>query len=113
MAERGTPMILLGNFSKDDLKKLGDDGRNALIDAVVDDNHDEVERLYRTLHPMTNEEFIRTCSTEELAILLGQIVHNAYQCAFDGRTNKCFNRKNCTGYCNYGWDKWLKEKHTK
>ena len=60
-------MILLGNFSKDDLKKLGDDGRNALIDAVVDDNHDEVERLYRTLHPLTNEEWLRSATFEELA----------------------------------------------
>ena len=60
---------------------------------------------------MTNDEWRKTCSAEEFAELLGNIANNAYFCAINGKTSTCYNRKHCTGYCNYGWEKWLKEKH--
>ena len=59
----------------------------------------------------TNDEWRKTCSAEEFAELLGNIANNAYFCAINGKTSTCYNRKHCTGYCNYGWEKWLKEKH--
>ena len=60
----------------------------------------------------TEQEYIQTCNTEQLADVLGKIAKNAYQCGQDGKTNKCVNRKNCTGYCDYGWEMWLKQPHT-
>lgn len=60
-------VVGLIDFSKEDLAVLGHDGRNALIDAVVSGKHEEVERIYRTLHPLTNEEYIRTASTNDMA----------------------------------------------
>lgn len=59
---------------------------------------------------MTEQEYIQTCNTEQLAKVLGNIAKNAYQCCENGKTNQCVNRHNCTGYCDYGWEKWLKEK---
>lgn len=59
----------------------------------------------------TNEEWFCILSTQEKAKVLGQIAKNAYKCCENGKTNKCVNRHNCTGYCDYGWEKWLKEKH--
>ena len=61
--------------------------------------------------PLTEQEYIQTCSTEQLADVLGKIAKNAYQCGQDGKTNKCVNCKNCTGYCDYGWEVWLKQPH--
>lgn len=60
----------------------------------------------------TEQEYIQTCNTEQLAEVIGNIAKNAYQCCQDGKTNKCVNRHNCTGYCNYGWEMWLKQPHT-
>jgi hypothetical protein len=60
---------------------------------------------------LTNEEWLRQCTTEQLAEVIGNIAKNAYQCCQDGKTNKCVNRHNCTGYCNYGWEMWLKQPH--
>lgn len=59
----------------------------------------------------TEQEYIQTCTTEQLAEVIGNIAKNAYQCCQDGKTNKCVNRKNCTGYCDYGWEMWLKQPH--
>jgi hypothetical protein len=60
---------------------------------------------------MTDQEYIQTCNMEQLAEVLGKIAKNAYQCGQDGKTNKCVNRHNCTGYCDYGWGEWLKQPH--
>ena len=60
----------------------------------------------------TNEEWFCNLSTEEKAKWLGQIAKNAYKCCENGKTNKCVNRNHCTGYCDYGWDEWLKQPHT-
>ena len=67
---------------------------------------------YGKIEPNTNEEWLRQCTTEQLAEVIGNIAKNAYQCCQDGKTNKCVNRKNCTGYCDYGWGMWLKQPHT-
>lgn len=81
--------------------------KNKMLDAVVDcgacNGTGEIEQ--------TNDEWRKTCSAEEFAELLGNIANNAYFCAINGKTSTCYNRKHCTGYCNYGWEKWLKEKH--
>ena len=61
----------------------------------------------------TEQEYIQTCNTEQLAEVIGNIAKNAYLCGQNGKTNKCVNRHNCTGYCDYGWEKWLKQPHTK
>ena len=60
----------------------------------------------------TEEEWLHTLNTEQLAEVLGNIAKNAYQCCQDGKTNKCVNHRNCTGYCDYGWELWLKQPHT-
>lgn len=62
--------------------------------------------------PMTEQEYIQTCNTEQLAEVICNIAKNAYQCCQDGKTNKCVNRNHCTGYCDYGWVEWLKQPHT-
>lgn len=61
---------------------------------------------------LTEQEYIQTCTTEQLAEFLGNIAKNAYQCGQNGKTNKCVNRNHCTGYCDYGWGEWLKQPHT-
>ena len=63
--------------------------------------------------PQTNEEWIKSANTEQLAEVIGNIAKNAYQCGQNGKTNKCVNRNHCTGYCDYGWGEWLKQPHTK
>lgn len=60
----------------------------------------------------TEQEYIQTCNMEQLADVLGKIAKNAYQCGQNGKTNKCVNRNHCTGYCDYGWEMWLKQPHT-
>jgi hypothetical protein len=52
--------------------------------------------------PKTEQEYIQTCNTEQLAEWIGNIAKNAYQCGQNGKTNKCVNRNHCTGYCDYG-----------
>lgn len=69
----------------------------------------EIERS----EPLTEQDYIQTCNTEQLADVLGIIAKNAYQCGQDGKTSKCVNRKNCTGYCEYGWYAWLKQPHNR
>ena len=61
--------------------------------------------------PQTNEEWIKSANTEQLAEVIGNIAKNAYQCGQNGKTNKCVNRNHCTGYCDYGWEEWLKQPH--
>ena len=58
------------------------------------------------------EEWLRQATTEQLAELFGHIAKNAYECGQNGKTNKCVNRNHCTGYCDYGWELWLKQPHT-
>ena len=60
--------------------------------------------------PQTNEEYIRTCSTEELAEFLRDAGEICSIC-------KYWDDTNCSEICPYGtdrkkaWEKWLKEKH--
>ena len=61
--------------------------------------------------PQTEQEWIQTADTEQLAEVIGNIAKNAYQCGQNGKTNKCVNRNHCTGYCDYGWGEWLKQPH--
>jgi nitrogen fixation/metabolism regulation signal transduction histidine kinase len=73
--------------------------------SVVDKSRTEC-KFYQ---PFTNEEYIKSLDTEQLADVIGNIAKNAYQCGQDGKTNKCVNRNHCTGYCDYGWGEWLKQ----
>ena len=68
-----------------------------------------MERQEQIKREQTNEEWFCGLSTEEKAKVIGQIANNAYQCCQDGKTNKCVNRQYCTGYCDYGWELWLKQ----
>ena len=74
--------------------------------------HPVVWDKYGKIKPQTNEEYIHSLNTEQLAEWIGNIAKNAYQCGQDGKTNKCVNRNHCTGYCDYGWEMWLKQPHT-
>ena len=93
------------NFSKEDFEKLGNDGRNALINAVISDKHEEVERIYRTLHPMSNEEWLRSCTTEELVDYI-----YAEKFGTAGTYMRLFMAEHEDAFKD-GIRKWLKEVH--
>lgn len=54
--------------------------------------------------PMTEQEYIQTCNTEELAEFLHGIMIRAVQATWDGK------KPDYPAYL-YDWKKWLKEKH--
>ena len=61
--------------------------------------------------PMTNFEFIQTCTMEELAEWLKEVAHICFACS-----DMCAETSD--EYCKYGyasekdkWIGWLKEKH--
>lgn len=92
------------------------DGKGYVYNALGDFNEDCVycQRKGKVRvegEPMTEQEYIQTCNTEQLAEVLGNIAKNAYQCGQNGKTNKCVNRNHCTGYCDYEWEMWLKQPH--
>ena len=53
---------------------------------------------------MTEQEYIQTCNTEQLAEFLHGIVIRAVQATWDGK------KPDYPAYL-YDWKKWLKEKH--
>ena len=60
--------------------------------------------------PMTNEEYIRTCSTAELVHEIHLMTSNCYVCGSDGVDyRRCYFRKKCTGPKEI--EEWLKEIH--
>lgn len=63
--------------------------------------------------PMTNEEFLRSCSTEELAEFITQIADLCHYC---GTTKKhgaeCVAKKHgYCAFCSVSVREWLQEKH--
>ena len=60
--------------------------------------------------PMTNEEYIRTCSTAELVHVIHLMTTSCYVCGSDGVDyRRCYFRKQCTGPKEI--EEWLKEPH--
>lgn len=60
--------------------------------------------------PMTNEEYIRTCSTAELIHVIHLMTSSCYVCGSDGVDyRRCYFRKQCTGPKEI--EEWLKEIH--
>lgn len=58
--------------------------------------------------PLTNEEYIRTCSTAELVHEIHLMTSNCYVCGSDGVDyRRCYFRKKCTGPKEI--EEWLKE----
>ncbi len=65
---------------------------------------------YKTDVKLTNEEFIRTCTIEELENLLRHIANNCYWYGgFKGKDKDGFDNKYCLITKNI--KEWLKEKH--
>lgn len=61
---------------------------------------------------MTNEEYIRTCSTAELVHVIHLMTTSCYVCGSDGVDyRRCYFRKQCTGPKEI--EEWLKEPHPK
>ena len=59
---------------------------------------------------MTNEEYIRTCSTAELVHVIHLMTTSCYVCGSDGVDyRRCYFRKQCTGPKEIA--DWLKEEH--
>lgn len=64
------------------------------------------------IKPMTNEEYIRTCSTAELVHVIHLMTTSCYVCGSDGVDyRRCYFRKQCTGPKEI--EEWLKEPHPK
>ena len=62
------------------------------------------------VEPLTNEEYIRTCSTAELVHEIHLMTSNCYVCGSDGVDyRRCYFRKKCTGPKEI--EEWLKEIH--
>ena len=61
---------------------------------------------FKTKKPMTNEEYIRSCSTEELANFLEDVTSSCYHCGMTDDISQCAFQKH---QCNI--KEWLKEKH--
>lgn len=62
------------------------------------------------IEPMTNEEYIRTCSTAELVHVIHLMTSSCYVCGSDGVDyRRCYFRKQCTGPKEI--EEWLKEIH--
>ena len=58
------------------------------------------------IKPLTNEEYIRSCSTEELANFLEDVTSSCYHCGMTDDISQCAFQKH---QCNI--KEWLKEKH--
>ena len=60
------------------------------------------------LEPLTHQEYIQTCSTEELAEVISDIARSCYECGKNPMENFCY-----FGHCllaDMGAEVWLKEK---
>ncbi len=59
---------------------------------------------------MSNEEWLRTCSTEELVKAISLMTVSCFICGRDGvEYRRCYFRKNCTGPKEI--EEWLQEEH--
>ena len=105
-------IVGLIDFSKEDLSKLGYEGRDALIDAVASGNHEEIERIYHTLHPLTRFEYMQSCTMEELVELLQDIMHVCRGCTADCAL-VCHHYKTdkVVLCCGDGIKDWLQEEY--
>ena len=92
---------------------LDNEFKKSATEKVTAMSANEYKEAFKAIgsKPLTNEEWIKQCNTEQLAEVIGNIAKNAYQCGQNGKTNKCVNRNHCTGYCDYGWEMWLKQPH--
>ena len=60
--------------------------------------------------PMTNEEYMRSCNTEQLVHVIHLMTTSCYVCGSDGVDYKrCYFHKKCTGPKEI--EEWLKEPH--
>jgi len=60
---------------------------------------------------VSNEEYMRTCSTEQLVHVIHLMTSCCYVCGKDGVDYKrCYFHKKCTGPKEI--EEWLKEPHT-
>lgn len=101
--------------AKDTLADIGkelDDGKYKMVqcrkckNAYYVVNKENVNKP----KPLTNEEYIRTCSTAELVHEIHLMTSNCYVCGSDGVDyRRCYFRKKCTGPKEI--EEWLKEKH--
>ena len=81
----------------------------------IGQNFDSCILFSRNSKPMTNEEWIRNASTEELAEFLFGIACICSYCGDDSHSNKEKTQK-CLFKAKYGcqrkdWEKWLKQPH--
>jgi len=59
---------------------------------------------------MTNEEYLKSCNTEQLVHVIHLMTTSCYVCGKDGVDYKrCYFHKKCTGPKEI--EEWLKEKH--
>ena len=76
----------------------------------IGQNFDSCILLSRNSKPMTNEEYIRTCSPAELVHVIHLMTTSCYVCGSDGVDyRRCYFRKQCTGPKEI--EEWLKEIH--
>ena len=62
------------------------------------------------VEPLTNEEWLRSCNTEQLVHVIHLMTSCCYVCGKDGVDYKrCYFHKKCTGPKEI--EEWLKEKH--
>ena len=65
----------------------------------------------RFYQPMTEQEYIQTCNTEQLVHVIHLMTTCCYVCGKDGVDYKrCYFHKKCTGPKEI--EEWLKEPHT-
>lgn len=65
----------------------------------------------RFYQPMTEQEYIQTCNTEQLVHVIHLMTTCCYVCGKDGVDYKrCYFHKKCTGPKEI--EEWLKETHT-
>ncbi len=94
-----------------DIKIRCDDCK--FVENCVDYGWQECKKFTPTpSEPMTNEEYIRTCSTAELVHVIHLMTTSCYVCGSDGVDyRRCYFRKQCTGPKEI--EEWLKEPHPK
>lgn len=76
----------------------------------IGQNFDSCILFSRNSKPMTNEEWLRTATTEELVQAIHLMTTFCYVCGKEGVDYKrCYFHKKCTGPKEIA--EWLKEKH--
>ena len=67
---------------------------------------------FKTKEPMTEQEYLQTCNTEQLVHVIHLMTTCCYVCGKDGVDYKrCYFHKKCTGPKEI--EEWLKQPHTK